>query len=326
MNKSKLGLIKFKPILKDKIWGGQKLKNQFGKEGNSVQIGESWEISEVPDSVSIVEEGSFKNTSLSELIRQYPVDMLGQESIDKFGYQFPILFKFIDAAERLSVQLHPNDEVAKERHQSFGKTEMWYVIDADPEAFIIADFKEKLSPESYQEYLNDGTLVDHLQYIKVKSGDVFYIKPGLIHAIGEGVLLAEIQQTSDITYRIYDWKRKDIYGNYRELHTDIAIDAIDFNIDYKYQIDYQEEQEGVQELLHTDYFKTDYIHVSKDENLKLETHQKFMVLMCIEGEVKLKTGDESSLLERGETIFLPAVLAEATLSSLKNSRLLKVTI
>lgn len=326
MNTSKLGFIKFKPILKDKIWGGQKLINQLGKKSSSDQVGESWEISEVPESVSVVAEGNFKNSSLSELIKRFPLGMLGQKSVDKFGYQFPILFKFIDAAERLSVQLHPDDEIANKRHQSFGKTEMWYIIDADEESFIIADFSEKLTPESYQKYLNEGTLVDHLQHIKVKSGDVFYIKPGLVHAIGEGVLLAEIQQTSDITYRIYDWMRQDKNGNYRDLHTDLAIDAIDFNVDYNYQIDYQKEQEGVQELLYTDYFRTDYIHISKNQNLQIETHQKFMVLMCIEGQVELKTNNESGILKKGETIFVPAIIDRVTLNALQDSRLLKVTV
>lgn len=326
MDKPKPSLLKFKPILKQKIWGGQKLKTQLHKDAEVDAIGESWEISEVPESISVVNEGVYENTTLSELIKRFPLEMLGQSSIDRFGHHFPILFKFIDAAQRLSVQLHPNDELAEKRHNSFGKTEMWYVIAADPNAFIIADFQEKLTPECYQKYLKNGTLVDYLQHIKVEPGDVFYIKPGLVHAIGEGVLLAEIQQTSDITYRIYDWKRKDKHGHYRELHTDFAIDAIDFDVSYDYQINYHPDQKGAQELLHTSYFKTDYVYLSQSQTFEFQPNNQFVVLMCVEGKVKVYASDGAQYeLQMGETIFVPACVDKIILSS-SHARLLKVTI
>lgn len=326
MDKPKPSLLKFKPILKQKIWGGQKLQTQLHKDTEADAIGESWEISEVPNSISVVSEGVYANTSLSELIKRFPLEMLGQSSINRFGHHFPILFKFIDAAQRLSVQLHPNDELAKKRHDSFGKTEMWYVIAADPNAFIIADFQEKLTPECYQKYLKNGTLVDYLQHIKVEPGDVFYIKPGLVHAIGEGVLLAEIQQTSDITYRIYDWKRKDKHSHYRELHTDFAIDAIDFDVSYDYKINYHPDQKGAQELLYTSYFKTDYVYLSQNQIFKFEPNNQFVVLMCVEGKAHVLASDGTKYeLQMGETIFVPACVEKIILSS-THARLLKVTI
>lgn len=326
MDKPKPSLLKFKPILKEKIWGGQKLKTQLHKDTEANAIGESWEISEVPESVSVVSEGVYTNTTLSELIDRFPIEMLGQSSIDRFGHHFPILFKFIDAAQRLSVQLHPDDILAEKRHNSFGKTEMWYVIAADPKAFIIADFQEKLTPERYQKYLENGTLVDYLQHIEVEPGDVFYIKPGLVHAIGEGVLLAEIQQTSDITYRIYDWKRKDKHGHYRELHTDFAIDAIDFDVSYDYQINYHPDRTGAQELLHTAYFKTDYVYLTQSQNFEFQLNEQFVVLMCVEGKAQVCASDTVQYeLQMGETIFVPACVEKIILSS-AHARLLKVTI
>lgn len=325
MNYPQFNLLKFDPILKEKIWGGQKLKKKLLKKTDHDAIGESWEISEVPNNISIVNKGKFKGESLSDLIKKYPHQLLGHESIKRFGYKFPILFKFIDAAKRLSVQLHPDDALAKKRHNSFGKTEMWYIIDADPDAFIIADFNKKLTPDAYQKYLEEGTLVNHLQKINVKKGDVFYIKPGFVHAIGEGILLAEIQQTSDITYRIYDWERKDENGQYRELHTDLALDAIDFNVDYQYQINYSKDTYGKQKLLHTNYFKTDYIYLRKDK-ISLDAKSKFMVLMCVEGELEVED-DQGNIefLKTGETLFISAQTNTVELKS-SNARALKVTI
>ena len=224
--------LKFKPILKEKIWGGEKLKDLLNKESDKNNIGESWEISTVENDISTIVNGKWKGKSLKELIEMFGDHLLGNKVYQEFGNQFPLLIKYIDAKEALSIQLHPNDELAKSRHNSFGKTEMWYVMQADQEANLQVGFKDLVNKETYINNVKNKTLVEILNFDEVEKGDVYFIPTGRVHAIGAGVLLAEIQQTSDITYRIYDWERKDSNGNYRDLHTDEALEAIDFNVFY----------------------------------------------------------------------------------------------
>jgi mannose-6-phosphate isomerase len=226
----KLYPLQFEPIFKERIWGGTKLKTYLNKPIQSDNTGESWEISTVENDVSIVSNGNFKGKSLNDLIDEFPEQILGTKVYEQFGKQFPLLFKFIDAREDLSIQLHPNDELAKKRHNSFGKTEMWYVMQAEANARLIVGFKEKSSANEYIENLNNKTLLSILDSKKVKEGDVFFLETGTIHAIGAGILIAEIQQTSDITYRVYDFDRVDAQGNQRELHLDLALDAINYDV------------------------------------------------------------------------------------------------
>jgi mannose-6-phosphate isomerase len=228
MASMKLYPLQFEPILKERIWGGTKLKTFLNKPITSNVTGESWEISTVENDVSIVVNGSFKGKSLNELIYEFPEAVLGTKVYSQFGKQFPLLFKYLDAREDLSIQLHPNDELAKKRHNSFGKTEMWYVMQADADASLIVGFKEKSTPEEYLKHLNNKTIVDILDTKKVKQGDVFFLETGTIHAIGAGIVVAEIQQTSDVTYRVYDFDRVDANGNSRELHIDLALEAINY--------------------------------------------------------------------------------------------------
>src|SRR6056297_3527835 len=212
--------IKFNPILKEKIWGGKKLKSILNKQTNRDDLGESWEISGVTGNISVVANGEFKGFSLKDLLEEYKEKILGEKIYKEFDTDFPLLIKFIDANTELSVQLHPNDELAQQRHNSFGKTEMWYIMQADEGAKINIGFKESVSKEDYISRLEEGKIVELLNFEEVKKGDSFFINTGKVHAIGAGVLLAEIQQTSDVTYRIYDWDRTDDDGNSRELHTD----------------------------------------------------------------------------------------------------------
>mgnify|MGYP000216802283 FL=1 len=221
--------LQFEPILKERIWGGTKLKTLLNKPITSEITGESWEISTVENDVSVVANGDFKGKTLNEVIDLYPAEVLGVKVYNQFGKQFPLLFKYLDAREDLSIQLHPNDELAKKRHNSFGKTEMWYVMQADENARLIVGFKEKSSPEEYLSHLNNKTLLDILDTKKVQSGDVFMLETGTIHAIGAGTVIAEIQQTSDVTYRVYDFDRKDANGNTRELHVDLALEALNYD-------------------------------------------------------------------------------------------------
>jgi mannose-6-phosphate isomerase len=320
--KRKLYPIKFQPILKDKIWGGQKLKTILNKDSSLANIGESWEISDVEGNTSIVTNGSLKGHSLKELLSLYKADLIGLQNYRIFGNKFPLLIKFIDAKEDLSIQLHPNDELAAKRHNSFGKTEMWYVMQADDNSNLIVGFNQKMTPDSYLKHLEDKTLTQILNFDTVKEGDVYFIEVGRVHAIGAGVMLAEIQQTSDITYRVYDWDRLDDNGNERELHNDLAIDALDFEMGDEFRVAYSKTKNQSNKMVSCPYFSTNYLEINKTVQME-NTHDSFIIYMCIEGEVEIKTEDYSEIIKKGETILLPAAIKKYQITS-KNARLLEV--
>lgn len=300
--------LKFNPIFKPKVWGGTKL-NQLLKKNIEGNIGESWEISGIEDNVSEILNGPLKEKPLNWLIENYKEKLVGEKVYKNFGNQFPLLFKFIDARENLSVQVHPDDFLAKKRHNSFGKTELWYIIDAEKDGKLILGFNEKMDQKKYLKTLSEHRIVDVLNSESVKNGDAFIIKPGTIHAIGAGVLLAEIQQTSDITYRIYDWDRPDTNGRMRQLHTDLALDAIDFN-PQKSRLVYLEEKNKPVHIGTTDFFSVNKLTLSKDYVRDLEETPSFTVYMCLEGTALLETDDFSEEIKKGETILIPAELPE----------------
>ena len=278
--------IKFTPILKEKIWGGEKLIKVLNKQTNSVNIGESWEISGVDEAVSVVAEGSFKGKNLQELMIEFREKLVGEKVYTQFGNKFPLLIKFIDAKTPLSIQLHPSDDLAKKRHNSFGKTEMWYVMQADKAANLIVGFKKDSNKKEYLHHLNKKTLLEILNVDEVSEGDVYFIPTGRIHAIGGGVLLAEIQQTSDITYRVYDWDRQDDEGNYRELHTDLAQDAIDFKALESYKTNYRVENNKASQIVTCPYFTTNILAITADSLcIDNSTKDSFVIYMCVKGEV-----------------------------------------
>lgn len=300
--------IKFKPILKEKVWGGAKLKDLLNKETTSDIVGESWEISGVDGAVSVVENGPLKGKSLQEIIEIYKDRLVGESVYSTFGNQFPLLFKFIDAREDLSVQLHPDDALAIKRHDSFGKTEMWYIVQADEGAELIMGFNTSIDKAKYQKHLAKNTLEEILHREKIKKGDAFYITPGTIHAIGAGTLLAEIQQTSDITYRVYDWNRPDTDGKPRILHTDLALDAIDFESKNHKLVTNPSNPEL---LILSPYFSTSLVTVEDTPSSRdLSKIESFVVYMCVEGSTILKTEDKSVNFNRGETLLLPASAKE----------------
>ncbi|MDG5493124.1 type I phosphomannose isomerase catalytic subunit [Psychroserpens sp. SPM9] len=314
--------IKFQPILKDKIWGGEKLKSLLHKSSNLPNIGESWEISDVEGDTSVISNGGLKGQTLKELLETYTSDVLGEKNYEVFGTKFPLLIKFIDAKEDLSIQLHPNDELASKRHDSFGKTEMWYVMQADEAANLIVGFNEKMTSETYLKHLENKTLTKILNFDQVKTGDAYFIKAGLVHAIGAGVMLAEIQQTSDITYRVYDWDRVDDHGNERALHNDLAIDAFDFDMENDFRIDYQKEKNISNEMVSCPYFTTSFLHVT-GSILKLNTKDSFYIYMCTEGEAMIETEHASEFLKKGETILIPSAIKTYKITS-TNAKLLEV--
>ncbi|MDG4714430.1 type I phosphomannose isomerase catalytic subunit [Winogradskyella marincola] len=320
--KNKLYPLKFKPILKDKIWGGTKLKEQFNKPSDSNQLGESWEISTVPGDVSEVVNGKLKSQNLQDLLELYKGDLIGDKNYKRFGNNFPLLIKFIDAKQDLSIQLHPDDDLAKERHNSFGKTEMWYVMQADKGANLIVGFNQKMDDKTYLKHLEEKTLTKILNFDNVKTGDTYFIEAGRVHAIGAGVLLAEIQQTSDVTYRVYDWDRVDDEGNERELHNDIAIDAFKFDLKDDFRVDYIKEKNLSNGMVSCPFFTTNYIEL--DSNLEKENlHDSFLIYMCVDGEVEVVTEDTKEVISKGETILLPAAVKDFKLNS-KNAKLLEV--
>lgn len=314
--------IKFAPILKDKIWGGQKLKTLLNKKSDLPNIGESWEISDVEGDTSIVSNGSLKGQSLKQLLETYKFDLLGLQNYRIFKNKFPLLIKFIDAKEDLSIQLHPNDELAAKRHNSFGKTEMWYVFQADEGSNLIVGFNQDMTPEKYLKHLENKTLTEILNFDEVKEGDTYFIEVGRVHAIGAGVMVAEIQQTSDITYRVYDWDRVDADGNERELHNDLAIDAIDFNMPDNFRVTYNKTENQSNEMVSCPYFTTNYLKVNKTLQ-KENHHDSFIIYMCVDGEGEIKANGFSEAIKKGETILLPAAIKDYEIAS-KDATLLEV--
>lgn len=309
--------IKFEPILKERIWGGEKLINTFKKKSDKLNIGESWEISDVEGAVSVVSNGLLKGQTLKDLIINFKEEFLGYKVYERFGDNFPVLIKFIDAKTPLSIQVHPNNELAKERHNSFGKNEMWYVMDVDKDAELIVGFNQKVDEEKYVKALNNGKVLDILNSEKTEKGDTFYIPTGRVHAIGAGIVLAEIQQTSDVTYRIYDYERTDAAGNQRELHTELALDAIDYNLYDNYKTTYQLKENESSELVHSPYFKTDIIQLTSQLEKNYEKLDSFVIYMCVEGSFTLECNNELMKVNKGETVLLPASIKAVKLSSEK---------
>jgi mannose-6-phosphate isomerase len=314
--------LKFRPILKDKIWGGQKLKTLLHKDSNHNNVGESWEISDVEGDTSIVSNGSLKGQSLKQLLITYKHDLIGLQNYRIFEDKFPLLIKFIDAKEDLSIQLHPNDELAKARHNSFGKTEMWYVMQADTDSNLIVGFNQKVTPKLYLKHLKDKTLPKILNFDKVKEGDTYFIEVGRIHAIGAGVMLAEIQQTSDVTYRVYDWDRVDADGNERELHNDLAIDAIDFDMKDNFRVQYSKSENQSNKMASCPYFTTNYLKINQTLQ-KQNHHDSFIIYICVDGEAEINAKKHSETIRKGETILLPAAIDAYQISS-KKATLLEV--
>lgn len=314
--------LKFQPILKDKIWGGEKLYRYLNKNSNSKQLGESWEISAVPGDISIVSNGELVGKPLQELLETHKSDLLGSKNYKRFGNNFPLLIKFIDAKEDLSIQLHPNDELAKKRHNSLGKTEMWYVMQADKDSNLIVGFNQEMNKETYLQHLESKTLTSILNFDRVKEGDSYFIEAGRLHAIGAGVLLAEIQQTSDVTYRVYDWDRVDDKGNERDLHNDIAIDAFDFNMKDNFRVDYKKGKNVSNEMVSCPFFTTNFIELdSKIEKQNLV--DSFIIYLCVDGEVEVITEVSNEIIAKGETLLLPAAIKNYNLNT-KYAKLLEV--
>ncbi len=297
--------IQFQPILKEKIWGGQQLKTFLSKTDKDLPFGESWEIADLPNGQSVVTQGELKGQALGEVISAFAKAVLGAPVVDRFGENFPLLIKYIDAADDLSVQLHPDDALAEALHGGKGKTEMWYIMKAAPGAQLIIGFEDDMTPEKFDASVANGTVNDHLQYIDVKAGDSFFIQAGLIHAIGKGVVLAEIQQTSDITYRVYDYDRAQPDGSLRELHVENARKALTYTNPDNYILTHDPTKIGAQVLKHCPFFKTDII-VLGTSPYTIDRQESFTVLMVVVGKMTCIHDDNVYELALGETVLIPA--------------------
>ena len=299
--------LKFEPILKTIVWGGEKIAPYKGIETEQKHIGESWELSGVAGNESVVADGPLKGKTIAQLVKEYKADLVGKHVYENTGDEFPLLIKFIDALTDLSIQVHPNDELAAKRHNgSKGKTEMWYVVDAEPGAHLLAGLTEKITPEQYAAKVADGTITDVLARYEVKPGDVFFLPAGRIHAICGGCFIAEIQQTSNITYRIYDYGRLGLDGKPREVHTELAKDAIDYTVYPTYRTDYTPAKDEEVEVVSCQYFTTSIYDLTLPYAKDLSQIDSFLVVMCLTGSGTIEVDGEEVPVHQGETVLIPA--------------------
>lgn len=316
--------LKFKTIYKDKIWGGQKINTYLGKDFSPLpNCGETWEISGVKSDVSVVENGPLAGKSLDTLLSSFKSELVGQTVYERFGNEFPLLVKFIDANDDLSIQVHPDDKLAKERHNSFGKTEMWYVIQADEGSTLISGFNQQTDESTYLQKLNSGKINDILNKETVEAGDVFFLPAGRVHTIGKGLLIAEIQQTSDITYRIYDFDRVDDKGNKRELHTDEALAAIDYNVYPEYKSPYDKKVNEPVTVVTCEYFTTNILEFTKATERDYSAIDSFVIHVCVDGEYTLKCDDTTLNVKMGDSILIPATAKKVDIHTTTGFKILE---
>nr|WP_290015342.1 type I phosphomannose isomerase catalytic subunit [uncultured Alistipes sp.] len=316
-------MYKFIPILKSPLWGGEKIATYKQIATDRKQIGESWELSGVEGDVSVVAEGPDAGKTLTELLARDKERLLGSRNYERFGTEFPLLIKFIDAREDLSIQVHPDDRLAWERHRSKGKTEMWYVVAADEGAHLRSGFTRQVTPAEYEKSVADDTITDLLTDHEVRPGDVFFLPAGRIHSIGAGSFIAEIQQTSNITYRIYDFNRRDANGNLRELHTEQAKGAIDYSVEADYRTRYEAVKDRPVELVACPYFTTTLYDLTRPCEIDLAATDSFLVVMCIEGSGTLTDDQGSAMpLRQGETVLVPASAKSLSVSPQSSIKLL----
>lgn len=302
----------FQPNLHTVVWGGDRICGYKGLDMQQKNIGESWEVSAVPTSKSIVSNGELAGRDLVSVVDEAPDEILGKAVSEKYNGQLPLLVKFIDSAKPLSIQVHPNDEMARREHGKSGKTEMWYVIDAQPGSFLYAGFKQEITPEEYKRRIADGTITDVLAKHEVKRGDVFYLPAGRVHAIGSGILLCEVQQSSDVTYRIYDYNRPGLDGKPRELHTELAARALNFHVEEEYRTIYRDETNSANLIIDSPYFSVRVSSVTHPFHRNLLKYDSFVICVCMRGDCKIKmraTGDEI-VLRSGNSCLIPAAIAD----------------
>ncbi len=324
---SELYPLKFETVLKEKVWGGNALVSRYNKKATgSLHIGESWELSAVADNQSVVNNGFLAGNNIEELIEVYMGDITGDSLFEKFGNEFPLLIKIIEAQEDLSIQVHPDNALAIKKHKAYGKTEMWYILESKNGSKIYTGFREGVTRDMYEEALRDCKIADLMNVESAEAGDTFFTPAGRVHAIGAGIVLVEIQQTSDITYRIFDWNRKNTGKEKRELHTELALEAIDFNMTGKNKIRLEPELNKTENLVDCEFFTTNIIVFDKPIYKEYYFIDSFVVYICIEGEFLICWDDNSEKISKGETVLLPAMIKEAVLKPVSEARVLEIYI
>lgn len=317
--------LKFKPVYKEKIWGGQKISTKLGHHIEELpNCGECWLLSDMPGDVTEVSNGFLAENGLDEMIEIYMGDLVGEKVFDKCQLGFPLLIKFIDAADNLSVQVHPDDEWAQKNYESAGKTEMWHVIDADEGAGLYVGFKKGVTKKQYLQAVEEGTVDQLLKFYPVKKGDTFFIPAGTVHAIGAGVLLAEIQEASDITFRIFDWNRVDAMGNPRELHTEEAIQVLDFKQEKPFKIEYEEQMNASTTVVRSEFFNLNMITLDKPIQKMYMKIDSFILYICLEGEVHFVSDGIHEEVKKGECILIPASIPDMNIVPTEKSKLMEV--
>ncbi len=316
--------LKFDTIFKEKIWGGTKIKELLKKDFSPLKnCGETWEISGVKNNMTPVAEGGLKGWTLPELIEEYKEELVGSKVYEQFGNEFPLLVKFIDAADDLSIQVHPDDKLAKSRHNSLGKSEMWYILQVDRNSKLISGFSRNTSKKEYVEYLKSGKLTELLNIESVESGDCFYLPAGRVHTIGKGLLLAEIQQSSDVTYRIYDFDRVNDEGNKRELHTEEALEALDFKAHSEYKTRYKQSINEVVPLVKSQYFQTNLLDFTTGIIREHYDNDSFVIYTCLEGEAEISAQGHSTKICIGNAVLVPQKFPEVHIHSKSGFKMLE---
>src|SRR5664279_1357241 len=322
---SELYPLKFESVLKEKVWGGSALATHLNKKSTgSNHIGESWELSAIADDLSVISNGFLAGNNIEELIEVYMGDITGDQIYEKFGNEFPLLIKFIEAQQDLSIQVHPDNELARKRHEAYGKTEMWYILESRKDAKIYTGFKSGVTKGIYEEALKNNRIEDIMNVETPEPGNAFFTPAGRVHAIGAGIVLVEIQQTSDITYRIFDWNRKGTGKEKRELHTDLALDAIDFKQNGKSKITNDPVCNVSSNLVDCEFFNTNILWFNKEIEKEYALIDSFVVYICIDGEFDICWDGNTEKVIKGETVLLPAMIKEVTLKPLKEARVLEV--
>lgn len=322
--------LKFEPIVKERVWGGDRLVKLLNKDyGGGKAVGESWEISTIDDNVSLIDNGFLKGNNLAELLESYMGDITGDSIYEKYGNEFPLLIKFLDINDNLSVQVHPNDELAAQRHDSLGKSECWYIIDAEKDAKIYCGFKKDMTKEEFLLLCKEQKLDEVMNVIYPEKGDFLFIEPGTIHSATGGVLIAEVQQSSDITYRVYDWGREHNPETAREMHLELALDCINFNklnLDERiYKRGFNSDEEKII-LNDSEYFKVDKIKIKGRSKITLSDYERFIIYLCLEGDAVISSEGGSEVISTGETILIPASLEYLYIDKLtERTTLLEIT-
>ncbi len=317
--------LKFNPIFKEKIWGGDKIRTVFGMDYAPLpNCGEAWVLSGYGEEISVVKNGFLAENQLDELIDIYMGDLVGEAVFEKYGTQFPLLIKILNSNDWLSIQVHPDDKLAESRHNDLGKTEMWYVADADPGAELISGFSREMNAELYLSNLNNGTIKDIMNYEKVHKGDVYFMPAGRVHALGPGLLIFEIQQTSDLTYRIYDFDRVDDKGIPRQLHTDLALDALDFTRHESYRTEYEPAFNKTVPVVESTYFNTSLIHFDKPVIKDYSGLDSFVILQCAEGKCNIEYEGSTEILLAGEVLLIPSIMERIQIIPLVETKILEI--